>query len=290
MEYMYSPAAGCSSIEPSSAKIDFAYCTRRWRWPCLLPPIPACWVWLAGRSRPADRWHRPWRPLSFSSQPGDNKAITASSPSCRLMTQHLHPHLATLAPKVKPPVLPPGSSWHDDALVGGRWRMGIHIGSGSFATVWRAIDTTGDLGPVAVKVFEGVFSTLSRVQDIYAEVMFLEMLDNQHCCRLLDVVCDDANSRVMAVMELGGEELTGLVPPHGFREDVARVLFRQLIDGLDYLLRSNIVHRDIKTSNVLIRRPPGHRTAGQLKLHGRHGAKVAALCNLQIVDFVRRPF
>lgn len=41
-------------------------------------------------------------------------------------------------------------------------------------------------------------------------------------------------------------------PKKGFPEKIARVIFKQLIDGLDGCFRNGVVHRDLKTENIML--------------------------------------
>lgn len=41
-------------------------------------------------------------------------------------------------------------------------------------------------------------------------------------------------------------------PNRRLDEDVAKNLFKQVVDGIDYLHRKNIVHRDIKLENLML--------------------------------------
>ena len=157
------------------------------------------------------------------------------------------PRLNTLAVPV------PGIPAAGTLLVHGRWWIGEQLGAGSFATVHRAFDTVGEYGEVAVKVFEDVFRDEDNVRAVHDEIVILEHLNHPRCCKLLDVICDDSSSRVYAVMEQGGKELTDIVPPSGFDEPTARRYFKQILEGLAYLHKICVCHRDIKLANILVK-------------------------------------
>lgn len=58
----------------------------------------------------------------------------------------------------------------------------------------------------------------------------------------------------MLVMELcaGGDLLNFVRKRKKLTEDVARIIFKQLIDGLGYIHSKSIIHRDIKLDNILL--------------------------------------
>ena len=52
--------------------------------------------------------------------------------------------------------------------------------------------------------------------------------------------------------EEGGELMDFLMKTGGFEEQISRVLFKQLMQGLDYCHQNGIAHRDIKPDNLLL--------------------------------------
>jgi serine/threonine protein kinase len=58
----------------------------------------------------------------------------------------------------------------------------------------------------------------------------------------------------MLVMELcaGGDLLNFVRKRKKLTEEVAKVIFKQIIDGLGYIHSKNIIHRDIKLDNILL--------------------------------------
>lgn len=74
----------------------------------------------------------------------------------------------------------------------------------------------------------------------------------------VQIIDDPAEDKLLMVMEYveGGEVVSNerLASPRGkgFSEDVARMHFRDLIKGLDYLHYQNVIHRDIKPENLLL--------------------------------------
>jgi len=58
----------------------------------------------------------------------------------------------------------------------------------------------------------------------------------------------------MLVMELcaGGDLLNFVRKRKKLDEDVAKVIFKQIIDGIGYIHSKRILHRDIKLDNILL--------------------------------------
>ena len=138
-------------------------------------------------------------------------------------------------------------------LVGGRYRLERPIGSGGMATVWCAIDDeTG--AAVAVKLMH------PRVQDdpdllarFRREADVVARLDHPCIVRLLDrgSVEDDQPFIVFELVD--GVSLKALIRQRGpLAPAEAASIASQVARGLELAHWSGIVHRDIKSHNVLV--------------------------------------
>ena len=138
-------------------------------------------------------------------------------------------------------------------LLGGRYRLERPIGSGGMATVWRAVDQdTGQA--VAVKLMH------PRVQDdpdllarFRREADVVTRLDHPCIVRLLDqdAGADDGPYIVFELVD--GTTLKALIRQRGHLPAAeAASIASQVARGLELAHRSGIVHRDIKSHNVLV--------------------------------------
>jgi len=140
------------------------------------------------------------------------------------------------------------------ALLGGRYELGPAIGSGGFATVFRARDRQSN-ADVAVKLVPpGVaYDATPHKERLAREGAILKRLSSRHVARVYDLGAD-ANG-VWLVSELvDGVPLSidGLGRPL-FPHEVLRVA-RGLLEGLAAAHAAGIVHADVKPSNVLVPR------------------------------------
>ncbi|MDP8923221.1 MAG: protein kinase, partial [Chloroflexota bacterium] len=140
------------------------------------------------------------------------------------------------------------------SLLGGRYRLGPVLGQGGMSVVYQAEDTI--LGrPVAVKILREQFSGEAEFQERFRrEARAAARLSHPNIIAIYDVGRDgDVNYIVMELVE--GEDLKALVrraapfPPTQIVE-----LGSQIAAALDYAHRAGIVHRDIKSQNVLVTR------------------------------------
>lgn len=128
------------------------------------------------------------------------------------------------------------------------WLKGQVIGSGSFGTVNLAIDTTtGSLFVVKSATTEAGFAALKN------EAHILHNLDSPYIVKCMGK--DGGTSKCSLFFEyMGGGSISDMMHKFGgaLQEKVIRLYTRQILMGLNYLHRNDIVHSDIKCNNILV--------------------------------------
>jgi serine/threonine-protein kinase len=138
-------------------------------------------------------------------------------------------------------------------LVGGRYRLERPVGSGGMATVWQATDEiTGAL--VAVKRMhprvQGDPDLLLRFR---REAEVVARLDHPCIVRLLDEGAADDEGPYIVFELVDGTTLKAFIRQKGHLAPAeAASIASQVARGLELAHRSGIVHRDIKSHNVLV--------------------------------------
>ncbi|CAM9562804.1 unnamed protein product [Chrysoparadoxa australica] len=142
----------------------------------------------------------------------------------------------------------------------GEWALGECLARGSFGTVYQGLNAiTGVL--IAVKVLP-LPKNDRKVMDLYGEVTLMQRLAHPNIVCYLGVELQEEEGRLCIFQEWApGGSVASLLARFGpFKEDMIRRYTRQILEGLMYLHSNNVVHRDIKGSNILI------NDAGQVKL------------------------
>jgi eukaryotic-like serine/threonine-protein kinase len=141
--------------------------------------------------------------------------------------------------------------WLDD-----RFRLEVRLGSGTFASVWRAHDvTTGQ--DVALKILYDRFRSDKKVMQRFAqEAKLLMRLIHPHIARAIafSVECDYAYVAM--------EHVRGVTLAHRLTENAARErqfpvrsvswLCDRLCAAVSYAHAHGVIHRDLKPTNVMI--------------------------------------
>lgn len=127
----------------------------------------------------------------------------------------------------------------------------VQIGRGAFATVYKALDTeTGDF--VAIKRIRVDKIKASQLMRLLSEGHLMEQLEHPHIVRFLGAI--ETEHHIHLVLEfVDSGSLASIVAKYGvLQERLCAVYLRQVLDGLAYLHGNAVVHRDIKSHNLLI--------------------------------------
>ncbi|XP_018597616.2 calcium/calmodulin-dependent protein kinase kinase 1 isoform X2 [Scleropages formosus] len=108
--------------------------------------------------------------------------------------------------------------------------------------------------PRGVKAAQGVQpKVLGPLERVYQEIAILKKLDHLNIVKLVEVLDDPSEDNLHMVFELMQKGPVMEVPTDNpFTEEQARIYFRDIVLGIEYLHYQKIVHRDIKPSNLLL--------------------------------------
>jgi hypothetical protein len=131
-----------------------------------------------------------------------------------------------------------------------RWRLEGRLGSGGQAEVWLATDTQLN-EPVAIKFYGGAYSGEARAR-WRRELRLGRLLQHPHLIRIHELI--EAEEGVALAMEYlpGGSLAERLTKEGPFPPDQVEEVALHTLEALCYLHAHDIVHRDVKPSNLLL--------------------------------------
>jgi serine/threonine protein kinase len=106
---------------------------------------------------------------------------------------------------------------------------------------------------VAIKsINKSYFNEESQSTKVKQEVVILKQTRHRNIVKLYEYF--ETQKHILLVTEIcaGGDLLNYVRKRRQLKEDVAKSLFKQIIEGIGYCHSKNILHRDIKLDNILL--------------------------------------
>lgn len=141
--------------------------------------------------------------------------------------------------------LPPGH------VLAGRYHVEREIGRGGMGVVYCCRDTAGDR-TVALKVLYPHWSDPVSIKRFQREAEMASKLESPHIVRCLDSGVDQG-LHYMAMEFVDGPNVQQLIQQKGaLDENQAVAIAIQILNALELAHKAGIVHRDVKSPNILI--------------------------------------
>jgi CheY-like chemotaxis protein len=148
------------------------------------------------------------------------------------------------------------------SILGGRYRLITKLGEGSCGAVWRARHIDLDLD-VAIKVLhkDGPTIGTDRVQAFRTEGMLAARIHHQHVLRVQDFGAHGGHLYLVTEL-LRGVSLEQHINQLNWVQ--ATGLVSDVLDALACMHRHDIIHRDIKASNIFLHRRADERVEAKV--------------------------
>lgn len=135
-----------------------------------------------------------------------------------------------------------------------KYEVGPRVGKGAYGIVWKAKDKAKDQTVALKKIFDA-FQNSTDAQRTYREIMFLQELNahrHPNIIRLLNVLKADNDKDIYLVFEYMEINLHAVIRAKILESIHKRYILYQIVNALRYMHKGNLLHRDMKPSNVLL--------------------------------------
>ena len=135
----------------------------------------------------------------------------------------------------------------------GPYRIIEEIGRGGMGVVYRAVrDDEHFRKEVAIKVIDPMMRSGEILKRFRAERQILAMLDHPHIARLIDGGTAPDGSPYLVMEHVSGKPLLQYCNEHRLGVDDRLQLFLTVCDAVQFAHQRLVVHRDLKSDNVLV--------------------------------------
>jgi len=126
------------------------------------------------------------------------------------------------------------------------------LGKGAYGIVWRAMDKrTREI--VALKKIFDAFQNATDAQRTFREIMFLqEMAGHEHIVTLINCLKADNDRDIYLVFEIMETDLHAAIRANILQDIHKQYIIWQTLKALKYMHSADVLHRDMKPSNLLL--------------------------------------
>ena len=127
------------------------------------------------------------------------------------------------------------------------------LGKGAYGIVWKAHHKKGGKETVALKKIFDAFQNATDAQRTYREVVFLRQMGNhENIVQLQNVLKADNDRDLYLVFEYMETDLHAVIRANILEEIHKQYIMYQSFKALMYMHSAQLVHRDMKPSNLLL--------------------------------------
>lgn len=132
-----------------------------------------------------------------------------------------------------------------------KYEIQTQLGKGAYGIVWRAVDRRTKQVVAVKKIFDA-FQNSTDAQRTFREVMFLQALKHDNIIKLLNVHRADNDKDIYLVFEFMETDLHAVIRARILEDIHKQFILYQLLKTLKYLHSAELLHRDMKPSNLLL--------------------------------------
>lgn len=126
------------------------------------------------------------------------------------------------------------------------------LGKGAYGIVWKATDKKSRKTVALKKIFDA-FQNATDAQRTFREIMFLQKMDNhENIIKLLNVLKAENDRDIYLVFEYMETDLHAVIRANILEDIHKQYIIYQLLKSLKYMHSGELLHRDMKPSNLLL--------------------------------------
>ena len=142
-----------------------------------------------------------------------------------------------------------------------KYEIGNQLGKGAYATVRLVINKITQ-EKYAMKIYEKEkLNSNSKKNCVYKEIQILKKLRHKNIVKLIEVISTEKQILIVqeliegiSLREYYNNEIRNQKGISIHKENIFRIIFKQIFEAMDYVHKLGMAHRDIKLENILIKK------------------------------------
>jgi serine/threonine protein kinase len=142
-----------------------------------------------------------------------------------------------------------------------KYEIGDSLGKGAYAIV-KLVTNKLTKEKFAMKIYEKEkLNSNSKKNCVYKEIQILKKLKHKNIVKLIEVISTEKQILIVqeliegiSLREYYNNEIRNQKGISIHKENIFRIIFRQIFEAMDYLHKQGMAHRDIKLENILIKK------------------------------------
>jgi len=139
-----------------------------------------------------------------------------------------------------------------DKHVTRKYDIAQKLGKGAYGIVWKAVDKKSK-ECVALKTIFDAFQNATDAQRTFREIMFLQQMEgHENIVQLHNVLKADNDRDIYLIFEYMETDLHAVIRANILEDIHKQYIMYQSFKALMYMHSANLIHRDMKPSNLLL--------------------------------------
>ena len=142
-----------------------------------------------------------------------------------------------------------------------KYEIGESLGKGAYATV-KLVTNKITKEKFAMKIYEKEkLNSNSKKNCVYKEIQILKKLKHKNIAKLIEVISTEKQILIVqeliegiSLREYYNNEIRNQKGISIHKENVFRIIFKQIFEAMNYIHKLGMAHRDIKLENILIKK------------------------------------
>ena len=142
-----------------------------------------------------------------------------------------------------------------------KYEIGNQIGKGAYATV-KLVTNKITQEKYAMKIYEREnLNSNSKKNCVYKEIQILKKLKHKNIVKIIEVISTEKQILIVqeliegiSLREYFNNEIRNQKGISIHKENIFRIIFKQIFEAMNYVHKQGMAHRDIKLENILIKK------------------------------------